>query len=360
MSDTYKCVKCSHTREGRFTRLNSGRSGSWTKSSLPAWWCFICLPLGQGRGEDGQQPADGSTGPHDATKQSSTPKRGRLHSPKGAAGKGVLDPFGSKAAAQSASVEQGERAATEEPAKGEALAPAQQKTQGLVVAQVVSLKVEADELTITDDKSYEYADALLGRARNAVKIWEPIWERIQDRTIKPQRQALESLYELNRDIEGPSLKIQQTLKEKMKVYKLAEARRIQKEQDDRDKEAARLIEEAKLKEKAIEEAKTPAMRERLRTALDDLTKKTEVVLMTAPSPKVMGFSSGTRKVKKARVGNWEEFATFLLDDGGDIVMRDTFLRAIDEMINSRYRTDKTIEGVYGIEVYDDLDIVGRG
>lgn len=228
------------------------------------------------------------------------------------------------------------------------------------MAQVTTLATEVAELSITTDALYEYADGLLGRARNAVKVWEPIWDRIQEKVIKPQRAALEELYSLNRDIEGPALKLQTAIKAKMRDYKLAEARRLQAEQDARDREAARLIAEAQEKEKALEAAKTPAMRERLRTALEGLNTKAEEVLMETSTAPVMGISSGTRVIKKARVGNWEEFATFLLDDSGDVLTRDTFLRAIDELIQSRYRVDKTVAHIPGIELYDDIGIVGRG
>lgn len=358
MSDTHKCVRCSHTKEGRFTRINSGRSGTWTKASLPAWWCYTCLPLGEGRGEDGQQAQAGHDGAPEQSTAASPTKGRRVSAAKRTAG--LADPLGSKAAAQAASVQQGVRAAAEEPAKGESLAPAQKKTQGLVVAQVTTLATEVAELSITTDALYEYADGLLGRARNAVKVWEPIWDRIQEKVIKPQRAALEELYSLNRDIEGPALKLQTAIKAKMRDYKLAEARRLQAEQDARDREAARLIAEAQEKEKALEAAKTPAMRERLRTALEGLNTKAEEVLMETSTAPVMGISSGTRVIKKARVGNWEEFATFLLDDSGDVLTRDTFLRAIDELIQSRYRVDKTVAHIPGIELYDDIGIVGRG
>lgn len=350
MADLHKCVKCGKNEQGRFTRIKSGRSGAWTKDSLPAWWGYKCLPKGQGRGEEGdvtegEEPLHHHGNGAEATKRSA----------------GKPDPFGTRAAHKASGTERAAEAA--EAVSGPNYLAVAKVSQGKVQTQVVTLATEVEELAITDEDSYLYADGLLGRARQAKAMWTPVWDRIQERVIKPQRAALEGLYELNRDIEQPITRIEQAVKAKMKAFKLEEARQLQAAEDARQAAAQALIAEAQAKEAALQQAKTPAMRERLRAAVDNLTTRTEAVLMAETAAPIRGESSNTRTTKKARIKSLEEFIGFLLDDSvylPSYSFKADLLIMLNTAVQARYTKDKSVGILPGVETYDDIDIVGRG
>lgn len=351
MADLHKCVKCGKNEQGRFTRIKSGRSGAWTKDSLPAWWGYKCLPKGQGRGEEEDTPVDSIEPAHHHGNGEAATK----------ASAGKADPFGTRAAHKASGTERAAEAA--EAVSGPNYLEVAKVSHGKVQTQVVSLATEVEELAITDEDSYLYADTLLGRARAVKASWSPIWDRIQERVIKPQRAALEGLYELNRDIEQPATKIEQAVKAKMKAFKLEEARQLQASEDARQAAAQALIAEAQAKEAALQQAKTPAMRERLRAAVDNLTTRTEAVLMAETATPVRGESSNTRRVEKARIKSLEEFIGFLLDDSvypPSYSFKADLLIMLNTAVQSRYTKDKSVGILPGVEVYTDIDIVGRG
>jgi hypothetical protein len=124
MSDTksYLCSLCGKKKPGRFTRRKAAAGGGFSQGfTLPQWNCWTCVPAGEGRGETGDE----------MPKKAAPP------------------------AAVSAALAVPDLAA--EKAKAVAIIP--------------SLQVEVEELTVTDDASYQYADTLLGRIDNARKVW---------------------------------------------------------------------------------------------------------------------------------------------------------------------------------------------
>lgn len=49
----FHCVGCRQEKPGRFTKHRFAGGGGWDHGQhLPCWWCFECMPQGQGRGED--------------------------------------------------------------------------------------------------------------------------------------------------------------------------------------------------------------------------------------------------------------------------------------------------------------------
>lgn len=309
MASRHSCIKCKKARDGRFTRSGGGATGTWSPGGmLPAWWCYKCLPEGEGRGEKKEEPM--------------TVK-----------------------ASSSVVVQTKPRAYAKE--------------QGEVSAVIVTLSTEVEELEVTTPEQYEYADQLLGRVNKARGMWAAIWDRIQERSIKPIREGLEEFYVLNREIDGPSEKLVKAIKDKMKAFKVAEQRRIDAEEREKQLAAQKLLDEAKAKEEALAKAKTPMMRERLRTASEQLQQQAETVLMQESSLPTVGVSSGIRKRKVARITNLEAFIGFMLD--GELTahqLRYEVHLAMCDVVKTHTK-DADIDQIPGVTVEDDIDIIGR-
>jgi len=48
----YHCVQCREKKAGRFTRHQHAAGGGWTQGrDKVMWFCWDCLPKGDGRGE---------------------------------------------------------------------------------------------------------------------------------------------------------------------------------------------------------------------------------------------------------------------------------------------------------------------
>jgi len=52
VADAYHCTTCREKKPGRFTRHAHAASGGWSRGlDKVLWYCWDCLPLGDGRGE---------------------------------------------------------------------------------------------------------------------------------------------------------------------------------------------------------------------------------------------------------------------------------------------------------------------
>lgn len=310
MSDTkkaYLCALCGKKKPGRFTRRKDAAGGGFSQGfTLPAWNCWTCVPAGEGRGETGDEMPKKTPPPAAVSSALTVPDL------------------------------------TSEKAKAVAVLP--------------GLETEVGELTITDDASYQYADTLLGRIDTARKVWGGIWDRIQEKTIKPIRAGLEGLYEVNREVDKPMETLRGRVVTAMKAYKTAELRRIQDAERAKQQEAQRLANEAAAKERAAEVATTPQMQGRLYAQAARLgSAAVAVATREAPAP-VAGFSSSTRKVKRVHIVGLAEFYQGLADG---IVNRD-FRDALDSTLQRLYKESPAeVLAWPGIEVHDEIQIVGR-
>lgn len=227
----------------------------------------------------------------------------------------------------------------------------------------VSLAQEVSELKVTTNSEYAYADSLLGRVRTAQKSWGGVWARIQEKSIKPLRASLEGLYEVNREIEKPLTDLEESIKKLMKSYKMAEAKRLNDEAAAKAAEVRRLQAEADAKAAAALNAKTAQMRGKLEAARIKLETQAAAVQEEEVDVPVLGVDSGTRKVPAWRLVYDDEhgshLAEFLLAIINGTVPADAVLLN-DKFINARFKAKpEEVASWPGIEVYDDIQIVGR-
>lgn len=305
MADTYECVTCHKTRPGRFTRRRTEAGGGWSQGHhLPHWYCYPCLPAGQGR---------------DETEETAVAKK-----------KEVL------AAVVPLSVgrQSGEAAKVE------------------VLALMTPLQEACAALVVEDADGLLQADNILGRIRQARKAWGSVFVRIQEKTIKPIRDGLEELYQLNRDVDGPAEKMEKLVKGKMDAFRLGEARLLRAA----EQEQARLVAVAEAKEKAAEEARTPQMRGKLQAQAAVLQETAAAKAADAPLP-VVGLHSSSRMVEKWRVPDMMEFAKAIVR--GDIPLDKMAVN--DKAMEWWWKTApdevRALDPI--VEIYDDIKTVGR-
>lgn len=231
------------------------------------------------------------------------------------------------------------------------------------LALVNPLVEQLSAITIEDEASYLQADALLGKIRNALKQWGTVWDMIQDRVVKPQREALDGVYSVNREVSGPMEKAEKLLKSKMKDYKDEEAKRIAQEIADRDAETDRLqqqIDDAKRRE---EMAKTPQARRVAQRQIVALDSTQQAVIENTPMA-VQGSSSSTRTVKVPIVTNLQHLMMALSVGSlkAETALWDKIYESVQAIIKtegkSQARKDEMMTWP-GITIQDETQIVGR-
>lgn len=230
------------------------------------------------------------------------------------------------------------------------------KEKGELVQLIPTLTTEVQELSIKTAEDYAYADGLLSRVRAARGIWKPIWARIQEKSIKPIRDGLEGLYEMNREVDGPLEKLEEAIKRPMKAFKIHEAFEIARKRQLQEAEVARLAREAEEKQRAAEQAKTPQMRGRLVAQAAKAQEQSEVIAaIEAPAP-LQVEGSGTRTKKKPEVS---DRAVFLKAMADGFIPEDCII-INQAKLNAYYKDDPEGMQVWpGISIVDDIQIVGR-
>jgi hypothetical protein len=227
-----------------------------------------------------------------------------------------------------------------------------------VLATLPILQQEVQELIVETPEQYAYADSLLGRVNASKRVWEPIWTRIYEKSIKPIREGLEELYQMNRDVEKPHTMLETLIKDKMKGYKLKELQRSQEADRQKKAEEQRLQREAEETQRRIEQAKTPQMRGKLAVQVQKIETQIQQVQEQPALEKVAGVSSTTRGKKVPRVTNVYLFCRGIAE--GSIPV--DCIEIKDSKLAAYYKEDpNTVAGwsELGVAIEDDIQIVGR-
>lgn len=229
-----------------------------------------------------------------------------------------------------------------------ALSPSIQKARDEGLALIDPLQTAVAEMTITTEDEYLVADAMLGRIQAARKRWSARIGKI----IDPLWEALKSGRELKNEVDKPLETLEGQVKASMRTFKLAEARRIQAAAD----EEARLRDEAAEKERAEDAAKTAPMKARLAQAREKLEAKAEE--KAEEQAPVIASASTTRMTTKWRVLDQTAFIRGVLDQkipGMALAINQV---GVNQIFKAKGGHD-IVRAWPGVEVYDDIDIVGR-
>lgn len=228
--------------------------------------------------------------------------------------------------------------------------PEKVKAEGLTIVSGVEARVQG--LTITDSDDYLSADALLGFIQNARKTWKGKIEP----AIRPIRQGLDALYELNRSMDRPLELAEAHVKRLMKDFKLEEARQLQAEKDERDRLEREKLREAEERRRAAEQAATPQAKGRLLAQADRLEEVAQAIAEQPTNTATAGSHSSDRRRKKVRIISHGALLKGILDGyvPGDVV------EVNQTRLNAYFKDDpEGMQAWPGVEVYDDIDIIGR-
>lgn len=237
------------------------------------------------------------------------------------------------------------------------LAPGTEETKAKVLAVLPTLTQEVNELTVTDEASYQYADALLGRIITSRKVWAPVWQRIMEKTVQPIRSGLENLYAMNREIEKPHDALEEKVKKVMKAFKLREQQQITEATRKRDEEAARLQREADEKLRQAQQARSPQLKGRLEAAAQRITEAATAVVEQEQPQRVTGTASSTRTKKIPSVPDRKPFLRCILS--GEIP-DDCWLIDATRLAQYYKENPEVVASWPGVSIIDDITIVGRG
>lgn len=219
-------------------------------------------------------------------------------------------------------------------------------------ALIAPLASEAGLLIIRNEEDYLVADGLLSRIRRARKTWGDRMEAI----IRPIRSGLDEIYSLNRDVDRPLEAQEARVKGLMRDYKLEEQRQIQAAKEEREREERRKLEEAETKRIAAEQAQTARMRERLIAQATRAEAQAAAVAQTPIPQAVRGESSVSRPVQKVRVHNLTHFLQGIVDG----YIPEDLVTVNQVALNREFKAEPDgIKAWPGVEVFDDIQIVGR-
>ena len=199
----------------------------------------------------------------------------------------------------------------------------------------------ARDLIVETEPDYHTADEILHKIKVAQKRLDQPFEDV----IRPVRQGLDGVYAIRREVENPLLDLEQTVKEKMRAFKLAEAERIKKE------ERIRL---------AVQRAAEEAERKRV-AALPKPERPAEpvevVVIHSAPvRAPVRAASSSSRTIKKWRVTDLELVLEAVRLEIAPVDILQINAVRVAEMFKAN---PAVIDEIPGMETYDDVVISGR-
>lgn len=303
-TETYHCVVCKKNRPGRFTRVKEpgtiGKGWPSRGKGLPAWYCYTCLPAGSGS---------------DETKD--TPMPVKTPAPVVLAKMGDLS---------------------------------KTKQEGLAV--VSPLQVQVDTLEVLTAEDYALADTLLARVRTARKTWNERMERI----IRPIRTGLDELYSLNREVDKPLMRLEESVKGQMKEFKLIEQREIAAAEQKKFEAVEKLRREAEEKQRQAEAARTPQVRGRLMVSSERLQQAAVVVEQQETQAPVQAVSSSSRKLKVVKVKDILAFCGAIADGA---IPHDMIIVHPGPLAKAYKENPEEVAQWPGIEIVDDVQIVGR-
>lgn len=308
MADTHACIQCKKNRAGRFTRVESGASGTWSKGQLPAWHCWGCLPQGLGRGE--QTVAKKPTLP-------------------------VIDvPVAT-------------------------VSVLKDKRDGLALITPLQQEVELLE-SIDTPGELAVADELFGRIQKARKTWKL---KMYGTPAKPGpipaiRSGLDQLYALNREVDGPLEKLETSVETIMKSYHLRLLREKQEEEAAkrrREEEAQRVLEELERKKAAL---KTPQAKAKLEEQILEVAAEIDEIQQEEATEQPEMANSTGRPKKVPTVLSISDVCQGILDGA----VPEDLVTVNMVKLRAYLKEDPLLANIwkaYGIELVDDVTIVGR-
>lgn len=254
------------------------------------------------------------------------------------------------------------------------------------------IKAEADKainpivaasrsLVITDDKSYNLADAFLAKIRGARK--SDVFTRLR-RIIDPIRAGLDELYAVERGIKEPLDEAEKQVKGKMRQWQLAEQERVRQEELAQQRKQAELDRQERMRERELarlqcekeeaehraQEGRTRATRLQAQQEANELQRRQDEaaeaqrkadaiaaanVAVPIAQP-VKAASSVVRKTMKVRVVDIVKLAEAV----GKGLVPETMIQVDAVQLNLMFKNNREwVSEWSGVEIYEDVEIAGR-
>ena len=236
------------------------------------------------------------------------------------------------------------------------------------IARTAILKARAAALTITQEAidlakdmvivteaDYHKADDILHKIKVVQKrAGEPLEE-----VIRPVRQGLDGVYAINRAIQNPLLDVEVVVKEKMRVWKIAEMDRVRKAREEEDRRQREYREQVRREQEAADKLRAEANRapapQPFEVAQDATVETYAVPAAPLPQP-IRAASSTARQIKKWRVADLELLVKAV--ELGIAPVEMVMVNAI--AMNDLFKRDPAaVEAFPGVETYMDIQISGR-
>lgn len=235
------------------------------------------------------------------------------------------------------------------------------KREGLAVVE--PLKQEVEELASIDTPAeLAVADELFGRVQKARKAWKlkMYGTEAKPGPIPAIRSGLDQLYALNREVDKPLEDLENRVEKQMKAYHLRvwkEKQEAEQEQQAREAEARRVLEELEARKAAL---KTPAAKAKLEEQILEVAAEIEEMGQEEEEETAPESANSMARPKKvpAVTGSVSDICQGILDG----VIPEDLVTVNMVKLRAYYKEDPTalaLWKVYGIELQDDMNIVGR-
>lgn len=224
------------------------------------------------------------------------------------------------------------------------------KEEGLSLVEDLRESLSGFQVETAED--FEAADVLLSKVTKARRTWKGRMEGV----IRPIRQGLDALYELNREVDKPLETMEKTIRRGMADFKLEEARLLAEATAQKEAEEERLRQEAEERRLAAERAATPQMRGRLEAAASRAEAKAdEVATQSTPLPTIAEHST-SRPVKRVRVVDMVALCKGVGEGYAPVEVVVVSQVALNRLLKD---DPDMVAAMPGVEVYDDVEIVRR-
>jgi hypothetical protein len=221
-----------------------------------------------------------------------------------------------------------------------------------ITQEVIDL---AKDLVIVTEADYHTADDILHKIKVIQKrAGEPLEE-----VIRPVRQGLDGVYAINRAIQDPLLDGEVIVKEKMRVWKIAEMDRVRKSREEEERRQREYQEQVRREQEAADKLRAEANQvpapQPFEVAQDATGEVYAIPATPLPQP-IRAASSTARQVKRWRVTDLE-----LLVKAVELGMVPVEMVMVNVVaMNDLFKRDPAaVEGFPGVETYMDIQISGR-
>lgn len=226
------------------------------------------------------------------------------------------------------------------------------RTEGLALIESLRSRLKGFKIATPDD--YSEGDLMLAEIQKAKKGWKVRIAEITD----PLKVAMDSVKLLASDISKPYDEMEAQVKDEMKAFEV-NRRRLEMEAD-RRKQAA--IEKAQQEERerlaALEKARTKPMKDKIREQVATVQQKMSDLQAEPTNTAVKSAHSMVKTYKKWRVTDIRAVLIAVVNGELDIEMLEISSVTVTQLM----RDAQPPAGPWlpGIEVYEEIDISGKG